>query len=71
MSTKVTPVGNAPVSERDGVGRPVVVTENDPAAPNANVALAALVIAGPWSTVRVRVCVAGLPTPLVALTLRE
>jgi hypothetical protein len=46
LSTKVTPVGSAPVSDREGVGKPVVVTENVPAVPTVNVVLVPLVIAG-------------------------
>ena len=46
MSTKVTPAGSAPVSEREGAGKPVAVTENVPAVPTVNVTLLALVIAG-------------------------
>jgi hypothetical protein len=43
---KVTPLGSAPVSTKDGVGVPVVVTMNVPAAPTVNVVLLALVMAG-------------------------
>jgi len=70
LSTKVTPLGRAPVSVRAGSGKPVVVIENDPAPPTENVVLAALVIAGAWSTVSVKVCVA-LFTLLVALIVSE
>ncbi len=45
-STKVTPVGSAPVSVSAEVGTPVVVTVNVPAVPVVNVVVAALVIAG-------------------------
>jgi hypothetical protein len=46
LSVNVTPPGRAPVSERAGVGDPVLVTLNVPAAPTEKVVLAALVIAG-------------------------
>lgn|SRR5215472_17838 len=46
LSLKVTPLGSAPVSVSDGVGVPVVVTENVPAVPTVNVLLLALVITG-------------------------
>jgi len=42
----VTPDGSEPVSVRVGVGEPVTVTGNDPAAPTVKVALFALVNAG-------------------------
>jgi hypothetical protein len=42
----VTPAGSVPDSLRLGVGKPVAVTVNVPAAPTENVALAALVMAG-------------------------
>ena len=45
MSTNVTPDGRAPLSVREGVGTPVAVTVNVPAAPTANDVLFALVIA--------------------------
>ena len=55
LSTKVTPVGSAPVSVNGvGIGKPVVVTVNVPAVLTTNVVLFALVIAGAWSTVRVK-----------------
>lgn len=58
LSLKVKPLGSDPVSVSDGVGVPVVVTENVLAAPTVNVALLALVIAGPvfpLFTVKVKV----------------
>src|SRR5208283_349084 len=45
LSTKVTPVGSAPVSVKEGAGKPVVVTENVPAVPTVNFVLLALVMA--------------------------
>ena len=47
-----------------GVGKPVVVTVNVPAVPTVNVVLSALVIAGAWLTVRVKLWVASGDTPL-------
>ena len=55
---KVTPLGSAPVSLSAGVGKPVAVTVNVPAVPTVNVVLLALVIAGAWFTVSVKLCVA-------------
>jgi len=74
LSTKVTPLGSAPISVRVGVGVPVVVTENVPAAPTVNVVLLALVIAGAalgLFTVTVKAWVAGVPTPLLAVNVME
>lgn len=70
MSTNVTPEGRAPVSDKDGVGKPVVVTEKVPAVPTVNVVLGALEIAGAEFTVNVKVCVAEL-TLLVAFSVSE
>lgn len=67
MSTKLRPLGRLPVSDRDGVGKPVAVTENDPTVPTVNVVAAALVIAADLSTVRVKLCVAAVPMPLLAV----
>src|SRR5882762_7810079 len=46
LSTNVTPAGKAPLSAMLGVGNPVVVTVNVPAAPTWNVVAFTLVIAG-------------------------
>ena len=67
MSANVTPLGSAPVSVSEGVGVPDAVTVKLPAEPAVNVALFALVIAGAWVTVRVRVWLAGVPAPLLAV----
>jgi hypothetical protein len=67
---KVTPVGNAPDSLRVAAGNPLAVTVKLPALPTVNVALLTLVIAGAWLTVRVKLCVAGEPTPLEAVIVR-
>ena len=67
LSTKVTPEGSAPVSLRAAVGKPVVVTVNVPSVPVVNVVLSALVIAGAWSTVSVKLWVASGSTPLAAV----
>ena len=45
----------------------MVVTVKLPAAPTVNVALLALVTAGAWLTVRVKVCGELLPAVLVAV----
>ena len=71
LSTNVTPVGSVPVSLSAGVGKPVVVTVKLPAVPTVKVVLLALVMAGAWLTVRVKVWVASLPTPLEAVKVRE
>jgi hypothetical protein len=68
LSKNVTPLGSAPVSVKDGTGKPVAVTGNVPAVPTVNAVLLALLIAGGWSTVNVKVCVASVPIPLWALT---
>ena len=67
LSTKVTPVGNAPVSVSAAVGKPVVVTVNVPIVPDVNVGVPALVIAGAWSTVSVKLWLASGVTPLAAV----
>jgi len=46
LSTKVTPLGNAPDSERAGFGTPVVVTMKVEALPTVKEVLLALVMAG-------------------------
>ena len=66
-AVNVTPEGSAPDSESVGAGEPVAVTVNDPAVPAVKVALGALVIAGAWFTVRVKLCVALAPTPFCAV----
>ena len=59
LSTNVTPVGSGPLSPMAGVGEPVVVTVNEPAAPVVNVVDAADVMAG--GNVTVIVTSAGMP----------
>jgi hypothetical protein len=71
LAANVTPLGSAPDSVREGAGVPVVVTVNVAATPTANVVLFALVIAGAWSTVNVKDCEAGVPTPLLAVNVNE
>jgi hypothetical protein len=68
LFTNVTPLGSVPVSVNVGVGDPVVVTVKLPAVPTVKVVLFPLVIAGAWFTVNVKVCVAALPTPLLAVS---
>ena len=69
LSAKVTPPGSAPASVSAGVGKPVVVTVNDPAEPAVNIVLLALVIAGGWFTWRVKSCTVE-PAALVAVKVR-
>src|ERR1700722_10250886 len=66
LSTKVTPEGSAPVSESEGFGNPVEVTENEPAVPLENVVLDPEAMDGAWFTVKVKDCEASGTTPLVA-----
>src|SRR6266436_1111818 len=67
LSRNVTPLGKAPLSVMLGVGDPVVVTVNVPAAPAWNVTAFALVIVGGWPTVSVKFCVAFGVTPFCAV----
>ena len=67
LLVKVTPVGSVPVRDTIAAGEAGVVMVNVPARPGLNAALFALVIAGAWLTVRVKLCCAGEPTPLVAV----
>ncbi len=52
------------------IGKPLVLTVKLPACPSTKVALAALVKAGAWSTVRVKVCVVCEPGALPATTVK-
>jgi len=70
LSVKVTPPGSVPVSVKAGVGEPVVITVNVPGVPTVNAVLVPLVITGAVFTVRVKLCAAGVPTPLLAVKLR-
>ncbi len=66
---KLTPLGSVPFALSVGVGVPVAVTVKLPAAPTVNIALVLLVIVGATEvvlTVRVKFCVAAVPTPLLA-----
>jgi hypothetical protein len=67
LSVKVTPVGSVPDSPSAGVGNPVALNVKVPAVPAVKVVEGADVMAGGWSTVRVKLWVAGEPTPLVAV----
>ena len=70
LSTKVTPVGSVPVSDRAAVGFPVVVTVKLPAIFSVKVVLAADVMVGAVPeelTVSVKLWVAAVPTPLVGV----
>jgi hypothetical protein len=72
LSTNVTPLGSVPAIVRDGVGVPVVVTVKKlPLEPASNVVLLTLVIAGAWLIVSVKVWFADVPTPLLAVIVRE
>jgi hypothetical protein len=67
---KVTPAGKVPDSLRVSAGNPLAVTVKLLALPTVNAALLALVIAGAWSIVSVKLCVAAEPTPLEAVIVR-
>jgi hypothetical protein len=67
LSTNEIPPGRVPVLARDGVGEPVAITVNVPAAPIVNIVLFALVIVGAAFTVRVKFCVASGDPELWAL----
>src|SRR5205823_5546445 len=71
LSMKVTPLGRAPVSVKDGAGKPVVSTANNPEVPNVKAALLRLVKAGASSTVKAKLWLAGDPTPLLAVNVTE
>jgi hypothetical protein len=64
---KVTPDGRVPDSESVGAGFPVAVTVKEPAVPTVKVVLLALVMAGAWFTVRLKLCVAAGATPFWAV----
>ena len=68
LLVKVTPVGRVPLSAMEGVGVPVDVTVKVPAVPLVKVLLAAEVMVGAASTVKVKDWVASEPTPLEAFT---
>src|SRR5262245_53978049 len=62
------PLGRlAPPRAMVGVGKPDVVTVNAPAVPTLNVALLALVMAGAWLTLSVKLWVGEGPAVLVAV----
>ena len=67
LSVRVTPAGKEPVSLMAAVGKPVVVMANEPAWPTVKVVVLALVIAGAWLTVRVKLWVASGRVPLAAV----
>ena len=54
LSVKVTPAGSAPVSVKEGAGKPVVSTPNSSEVPSVNAALLRLVMAGASFTVIVK-----------------
>jgi hypothetical protein len=63
----VTPLGSAPLSVNVGGGNPAAITVNDDANPEPNDMLAPLMIAGAWSTIRVKFCVALGNAPFTAV----
>jgi hypothetical protein len=63
----VTPAGSGPLWLNVGTGKPVAVTANDPAVFTTMDVLFALVIAGAWLTVRLKLCVAFGSSPLEAV----
>lgn len=69
LSLKVTPLGSGGVltSLNAGFGKPVVMTVNEPEAPTVKVVALRLVMAGASSTVSVKLCIAGEPTPFDAV----
>src|SRR3977135_364613 len=67
VELKNTPLGKIPERANVGAVRPTVVNQKALSAPIANVASVGLVIAGPFLTVKTKVCVATLPTPLFAV----
>ena len=71
VGSSVRPLGRVPVvTAKVGAGKPLAATVKLPAVPTVKVALAALVMVGAWPTVSVKVCVASVPTPLLATMLR-
>src|SRR5205814_8089133 len=62
LSMKVTPLGRAPVSVKDGAGKPVVSTANNPEVPNVKAVLLRLVKVGASFTVKAKLWLAGAPT---------
>ena len=67
LSTKETPFGRAPDSDRGSVGLPVEMTVKVPAEPAVNVVAAADVIAGADVTLRVKAWLALGLIPLLAV----
>ena len=67
---KVTPVGRVPARLKSGAGKPLAVGVKVPAVPTAKVVALALVKAATWLTVSVKFLVAGVPTPLLATTVK-
>ena len=68
---KFTPVGREPaVRLKIGAGKPLAVGVKVPAVPTAKVVALALVKAATWLTVSVKFLVAGVPTPLLATTVK-
>jgi len=66
----VTPLGSVPVSLNIAGGKPTPVTVKVPAVPTINGVLVALVMAGAWFTVNMKLCVVE-PTLFVAVIVME
>ena len=67
---RVTPLGRGPLVVKVGAGRPVAATWNEPNVPTVKVVWLALVMAGAWSTVSVKLWVAFGDTPLLAVMVK-
>ena len=67
---KVTPAGRVPARLKVGAGKPLAVGVKVPFEPTAKVVALALVKAAAWLTVSVKFLVAGVPTPLLATTVK-
>src|SRR5580698_6546236 len=67
-----TPAGNTPLSLIVAIGVTIDVTTNVPGRPATKLVVVALVIVGEApetvGTTNVKICVAGLPTPFVAVS---
>ena len=63
---KVIPLGSVLFNKSRGCGNPLTVTVNDPATPDRNVVLAALVNVGGVTTVNKKFCVSFGRTPFCA-----
>ena len=71
LFVNVIPDGSGPVAVTDASGKPDVVIVKVRATPIPKDADVALVTAGAWLTLRTKLWAAGVPTPLVALSVRR